>query len=172
MKFCKPIGSWKPIRHPSWTFFAPVNSSARSVPPTPSTSRLQLLCQCFPSMLCDDRTNNVATGMMSCTSRYPSTTATGEWVDPNNLIRAQGMSGTITTQSLQERCNHWYMILNPNKTKALVVSWSRTVSTPHRDLVLSAVSIGDNHYLDILGLKFDSKLIFEDHVRFIVSGVS
>ena len=29
---------------------------------------------------------------------------------------------------IQEWCNHWCMILNPNKTKALVVSRSRTVT--------------------------------------------
>ena len=56
------------------------------------------------------------------------------------------------------------MILNPNKTKALVVSRSRTVSPPHGDLVWSGVS-----NLDILGVKFDRKLTFEDHVRGIVS---
>ena len=32
MKFWKPIGNWKPIRHHSWNFFAPVNISGRGVP--------------------------------------------------------------------------------------------------------------------------------------------
>ena len=36
-------------------------------------------------------------------------------------------------------CNHWCMILNPDKTKALVVSRSRTVNPLHGDLVLSGV---------------------------------
>ena len=67
---------------------------------------------------------------------------------------------------IQEWCNHWCMILNPNKTKALVVSRSRT---PKGDLVLSGSFIRASPNLDILGLKFDSKLIFEDHVRCIVS---
>ena len=61
--------------------------------------------------------------------------------------------------------NLWCMILNPNKTKALVVSRSRTVSPPHGDLVLSGVSIRASSNLDILDMKFDSKLTFEDHVR-------
>ena len=60
------------------------------------------------------------------------------------------------------------MILNPNKTKALVVSRSRTVSPPHGDLVLSGISIRTNPKNDILGVKFE-KLTFEDHVRGIVS---
>ena len=39
-----------------------------------------------------------------------------------------------------EWCNLWCMILNPNKTKAVVVSRSRTVNAPRGDLVLSGVS--------------------------------
>ena len=63
-----------------------------------------------------------------------------------------------------------------NKTKALVVSKSRTVNPPLGDLVLSRVSICPSHNLDILGGKFDcnskTMVTFEDHVRGIVSGVS
>ena len=38
---------------------------------------------------------------------------------------------------IQRWCNHWWEIQNPNKTKALVVSRSKTVSPQHGDLVLS-----------------------------------
>ena len=58
---------------------------------------------------------------------------------------------------IQECCNDWCMILNPNKTKALVISRSRTVNPPHGDLDLSGISIQASSYLDIL-VKFDSKL--------------
>ena len=61
------------------------------------------------------------------------------------------------------------MILNPNKTKALVVSRSRTVSLSHGDLVLSGVSICASPDCDILGVKFESKLVFKDQVHGIVS---
>ena len=64
------------------------------------------------------------------------------------------------------------MILNFNKINALVVSRSRTVNPPHDDLVLSEVSISASPNLDILGMKFDSRLSFENHVRGIVSRVS
>ena len=65
------------------------------------------------------------------------------------------------------------MILNPNKTRGLLDSRSRTVNFPHGDLVLSGVPIcACLNYLDILGVKFDSKLTFEDHVSGIVSHVS
>ena len=75
---------------------------------------------------------------------------------------------------IQEWFNHWCMIPNPNKTKAFVVSRSRTVSPPHGDLVLSGVSIraSPNFDIDIFGVKFNSKLPFGDHVRGIVSRVS
>ena len=46
------------------------------------------------------------------------------------------------------------------------------MSPPHGDLVLSGVSVLASPNLDILGVKFDSKHTFEDHVRGIVSSVS
>ena len=64
------------------------------------------------------------------------------------------------------------MIVNPSKTKALVVSRSRTVSPSHGYLVLSGVSIRASPNLDIIGMKFDSKLTIEDHARGIVFLVS
>ena len=64
------------------------------------------------------------------------------------------------------------MILNLNKIMALVVSRSRTVSPLHGDLVLSGVYFRASANLDILGVKSDCKLTFEDHVRGIFSRVS
>ena len=68
------------------------------------------------------------------------------------------------------------MLLNPKKSKALVVSRSRTVYPPHGDLGLSGVPIlsklKSNPSLDILGVRFDCKLTFESHVRGVVSRVS
>ena len=61
------------------------------------------------------------------------------------------------------------MLLNPNKNKALLVSISRTVNPPHCDLVLSGVSICASNKIDILGVKFESRLTFEDHERGIIS---
>ena len=54
---------------------------------------------------------------------------------------------------IQEWCNHWCMILNPNETKALVVSRSRTVNPPRGDLVFSVVSIRACPNLDILAWR-------------------
>ena len=64
------------------------------------------------------------------------------------------------------------MLLTPSKTKALVVSRSRMVNPPQGELVVSGVSIFAGPNLDILGMKFDSRLTFKDHVRGIVSRVS
>ena len=64
------------------------------------------------------------------------------------------------------------MILNPNKYKVLVFSRFKTMRNPHGDFALSGVSIRANPNLDMLGVKFDSKLPFEDHVRSIVARVA
>ena len=64
------------------------------------------------------------------------------------------------------------MILNPNKTKALVICRSRAVNSPHGDLVLFGVSIGTSPNRDILSVKFDSKPTFKNHVRGIIFRVS
>ena len=44
---------------------------------------------------------------------------------------------------INECCNHCCMILNLNKTKALMISKCRTANPPHGELVLSVVSIRD-----------------------------
>ena len=46
------------------------------------------------------------------------------------------------------------------------------MNPPLGDVVLPGVSIRASPNLDILGVKFDSKLIFEDHVRGIVCSIS
>ena len=71
---------------------------------------------------------------------------------------------------IQELCNHWCMILNPSKTKAPVVSIcrSRTAKPP----ILSVVSIVASPNLDNLGVTFNSRPTFQDHVRAMGSRVS
>ena len=71
--------------------------------------------------------------------------------------------------TVQEWCNHWHMIVNPNKTKALVVSRSGTVNPLHGDLVLSGVSICDSPNLEIFLLKFDSPLTSKTPERYYLS---
>ena len=72
---------------------------------------------------------------------------------------------------IQEWYNHWCMIQNPNRTKALMVCRSRNLNPANCDLVLSGVSICASPIVDTLGVRFDSKFTFEEHVRGIVSRV-
>ena len=73
---------------------------------------------------------------------------------------------------IQDWCNHWCTILNPNKNKALWLVDPGLRTLPMVTLVFSGISICYNRNLDILGPKFDSRLNFEDHVRDIASPVS
>ena len=73
---------------------------------------------------------------------------------------------------IQEWCSNWCMILNLNKTKALTLPLVNPVNPSLGDLVLSGVSINAGPNLDIVGVKLDFKLTFEDHVSGIVSHVS
>ena len=82
--------------------------------------------------------------------------------DSNLLADVRKPADRPAVARIREWRNHWYMILNPIKTKALVVSKSRTVTHPHDDLVLSGVSIRAGPNLDILIMKFDSRLTFQD----------
>ena len=72
------------------------------------------------------------------------------YADDSTLLAVVGKPAdrTAVTSSLkrdmarmQEWCNNWCMILNPNKTMDLVLSRSRTANPPHGHLVLSGVSI-------------------------------
>ena len=90
---------------------------------------------------------------------------------PGNRPAASGSLNRDLAR-IQEWCNDWGMIQNPNKTKDLLVIRSRTVSPPHGDLVLSVVFIRGSPNLNSLGMKLDSKLSLDDHARGIVSSVS
>ena len=63
------------------------------------------------------------------------------------------------------------LLLNPNKTEALVAGRSRTVSPPDGDPVLYGFSFRASPNLNILGVKFDSKLTYELNVLGIIFGV-
>ena len=80
-------------------------------------------------------------------------------------VAAASLNWDLVHDTEQKQLNHWCLIMNPNKTKALVVSRSRTVNHPKGDLVLSGASICASSNLDIFGVKFDSRFTFEDHVR-------
>ena len=107
---------------------------------------------------------------LSCwTDHLPIQTTPHYWqLLASQQTHAVTASFSRASARIQEWCNHWCMILNLNKTKVIVVGRSRTVSNPDGALVLRGVSIRASPNLNILGVKFDGKLNFEDHVCGIV----
>ena len=76
-------------------------------------------------------------------------------VVPNRADRpavAASLNRDLT--KIQEWCNHWCMMRNPNKTKALVVGRSWTVNHPHGDLVFR--HLRKSLPLHSIGVKFDT----------------
>lgn len=73
---------------------------------------------------------------------------------------------------IQEWCRSWNMLMNPLKTKSLVVSRSRTVAPRFGDIVLDGAGVEVSDDLVILGVRFDSKLTFESHIRDVVASSS
>ena len=69
-------------------------------------------------------------------------------------------------------CSLWGMKLNANKTQSMIVSRSRTVYPNHRDLFINNVVLATCGTFKILGVLFDSKFTFEQHVRSISSSVA
>jgi hypothetical protein len=74
--------------------------------------------------------------------------------------------------AIEQWCSNWGMLLNPKKTKSLIISRSRTVVPPHASLSFDGVPIEDRSVLRILGVEFDTKLTFEEHVRHVVTSTA
>ena len=62
-------------------------------------------------------------------------------------------------------CLQWGMKLNPNKSKEMIVSRSRTLFPEHPNLLINRVIINRADQLKLLGVTLDSKLTFEAHLR-------
>ena len=62
------------------------------------------------------------------------------------------------------------MKLNSNETQSMIVSRSRTVFSPHPDLLVGSTSLNSCDSFKILGVMFDSKFTFERHnfVAFLI----
>ena len=73
---------------------------------------------------------------------------------------------------ISEWCRLWGMKLNPTKTQSMIVSRSRTLYPEHPDLLLNNVVLNTCNSFKILGVLFDSKFTFEQHVRSISSSVA
>ena len=69
-------------------------------------------------------------------------------------------------------CNLWGMKLNANKTKAMIVSRSRTVHPQLTPSTLDGTVLKESADLVILGVTFDAKMTFEKHLRSVPSAAA
>ena len=69
-------------------------------------------------------------------------------------------------------CSLWGMKLNPSKTQSMIVSRSRTVNPPHPDLFIDGTQLVTSESFKILGVLFDSKFTFEQHLRSVSSSIA
>ena len=64
------------------------------------------------------------------------------------------------------------MRLNPNKTQSMIVSRSRTVFSPHPNLLVGSTSLNSCDSFKILGVMSDSKFTIEKHIHSFSSSVA
>ena len=83
---------------------------------------------------------------------------------PESLIRDFGR--------VSEWCDLWWMKLNESKTKTMRVSRFRTMhlQSPSLTIGVTALKEYDDHV--ILGVTFDSKMTFENHLRSVSRSTS
>ena len=71
-----------------------------------------------------------------------------------------------------EWCDLWGIKLNASKTKTMIDSWSRTMHPQSPPLTIGRTVLKESDDLVILGVTFDSKMIFEKHLRMFSRAVS
>ena len=64
------------------------------------------------------------------------------------------------------------MLVNPMKTKALVISRSRTLAPVFTNWVLDGTVVERVTDLKVLGVVLDTKLLFEGHIRSVAAFIS
>ena len=73
---------------------------------------------------------------------------------------------------ISEWCDLWMMKLNASKTKALIVSRSRTIHPRSPALTIGGTVLKESDDLVILGVTFDSKITFEKHLSSVPRAAS
>ena len=73
---------------------------------------------------------------------------------------------------INDWCKLWGMKLNANKTQSMIVSRSRTLVPNHPDLFIDDVVLHTCDSFKILGIVFDRKFTFEQHIRSVSSAVA
>ena len=69
-------------------------------------------------------------------------------------------------------CDFWGIILNASKTMTIIVSMSCTMHPQSSILTIGRTVLKESDDLDILGLTFDSKMIFEKYLRSVSTAAS
>ena len=69
-------------------------------------------------------------------------------------------------------CDRWGMSVNPSKTKAIIISRSRTAYPVFPRLVLNGTTVKVVQELKLLGIILDCKLTYESQIRAIVASTS
>ena len=73
---------------------------------------------------------------------------------------------------VSELCDLWRMKLNASKTKTIIVSRSRTMHPQSPPLTIGGTVLKEYYDLVILGMTFDSKMTFEEHLRYVSRAAS
>ena len=73
---------------------------------------------------------------------------------------------------VSEWCDLWGMKLNESKTKTMIVSRSRTMHPQSPALTIGGTVLKQSDDLVILGVTFDSKIIFEKNLRSVSRAAS
>ena len=73
---------------------------------------------------------------------------------------------------ISDWCSRWGMLVNPSKTRGILIYRSRTVEPLFPNLVVDGTVVEKVSELKILGVILDSKLAFEKQVRAIATSVS
>ena len=69
-------------------------------------------------------------------------------------------------------CDLWGMKFDVSKTKTMIVSRTRTMHPQSPPLTIDGTVPKESDDLVILGVTFDSKMTFENHLRFVSRAAS
>ena len=73
---------------------------------------------------------------------------------------------------VSEWCDLWGMKLNASKTKTMIVSWSSTIHPQSPPLTIGRTVLKESDDLVILGVTFDAKMTFENHLCLVSRAAS
>ena len=115
-----------------------------------------------------DMWSNVSSKMVA----YADDTTIYSIVNSPSDRAAAAESISSDLEHINRWCQLWGMQLNPSKTSCLIVSRSRTASPAHPQLSLNGHILNNCNTIKLLGITFDSKLTFEEHIRKMSSSIA